>query len=41
MQYHLLMWLANHWPEANQLEREYALNRAAWLRATAFCGECQ
>jgi hypothetical protein len=41
VQYHLLMWLANHWPEANQLEREYALNRAAWLRATAFCGECQ
>jgi hypothetical protein len=41
VQYHLLRWLGEHWPEGTPAEREYALNRAAWLKTSAFCGECR
>lgn len=41
VQYSLLTWLADHWPEATSAQRAYCLNRAAWLRSTAFCLECQ
>ncbi len=41
VQYYLMLWLGTHWPAATPGERDYALNRAAWLRAGAFCMECQ
>jgi hypothetical protein len=41
VQYSVLQWIGLHWREATQADRDYALNRAAWLRLTAFCYECQ
>ncbi len=41
VQYYLMQWLGEHWREGTQAQCEYALNRAAWLQATAFCRECR
>jgi hypothetical protein len=41
VQYYVLVWMSAHWPAAGQAEREYVQNRAEWLRASAFCRECQ
>ena len=39
-QYYLMVWIGSHWPAATEAQRAYTLNRAAWLRVTAFCQEC-
>lgn len=41
VQYYTLIWLGRHLPRATQAEKDYALNRAALLRASAFCQECE
>lgn len=38
--YYLMIWVGTHWGEATPAEREFALNRAARLRSSAFCREC-
>jgi hypothetical protein len=39
--YQLMVWIGTRWPAATQAERDYVLNRAALLRASAFCKECE
>ena len=42
VQYYTMLWIGSHWPAASQAERDFALNRAALLRASgAFCQECE
>lgn len=40
VQYSLMLWIGRHHLTATTAEREWALNRAAWLRHVAFCNEC-
>jgi hypothetical protein len=39
-QYYLMLWLGTHWSGATQAEKDYSVNRAELLRASAFCAEC-
>jgi hypothetical protein len=41
VQYSFMLWIAAHYPAVTPQQREWALNRAAWLRSSAFCQECE